>query len=164
MRIDRLVQGGFVSIALATPFVLFQGLPFIRPPMQMENTPAPVLDLPLPESESPPRIEPLDPKPRLLIQFSESLQFGIVCPRLRDPIDPEKPKRLTGDEQGRTNNTVIRVDGRDYHFGSNAPGARWISSSATDRGMDDGPAWEAVWELEFGRIRIAQRLDFIMGG
>jgi hypothetical protein len=163
MRVDKVFQVCFAAIALLTPFVLIQGTTFEPPPIPIAQAvtqpePAP------PESEEVPRRQPLDPVPRIHIQFSESQQFGIVCPRIRALIDPGKPKRLTGDERGSTNNTVIRIDGRDYLFGSKAPGARWISMSVSERGVDDGPAWEAVWELEFGLIRVIQSLDLVMTG
>jgi hypothetical protein len=163
MRLDKIFQGCFAGIVIATPFVLFQAARFDPPPVSIAQEPEPALDQ-TPEPDIPVRFEPLDPIPRIQIQFSESAQFGIVIPRWHDPLDDNRPKRLTSDEYGRTNNTVIRVDGRDYHFGSDVPGTRWISSSATDRGLEEGPAWEAVWEAEYGAIRVAQRLDFIVGG
>src|SRR5262249_46922790 len=42
--------------------------------------------------------------------------FGLV---MKDPANPGRWKKLMWDEWGRTNNTVLRVDGRDFLFGHN---------------------------------------------
>src|SRR5438093_11378953 len=70
--------------------------------------------------------EPIDYINRVHVQFSDSQRFGITCPRLRDPNNPELPKRLTRDPRGITNNTCIRIDSYEYLYGIEIPGVRWL--------------------------------------
>src|SRR5262245_41211336 len=69
--------------------------------------------------------EPDDYINRIHVQFSDSQRVGIICPRLRDPRNPEQPKRLTRDERGITNNTCVRIDGYEYLYGIEIPGVRY---------------------------------------
>jgi hypothetical protein len=74
----------------------------------------------------PPKIEPLDYINRIHVYFTEETQrFGIVCPRLRDPLDEERPLRLTGEARGGgpTNNTCVSIEGYEYMFGREVPGS-----------------------------------------
>jgi RNA polymerase sigma factor (sigma-70 family) len=76
-----------------------------------------------------PTIEALDDANRIHVEFSEQQRFGIVCPKLRDPRNPDKPKMLTRDERGITNNTVVRIEGYEYLFGVEIPGVRWVKEN-----------------------------------
>ncbi|MBL8798315.1 MAG: hypothetical protein JNM56_30755 [Planctomycetia bacterium] len=113
--------------------------------------------------------EPLDWINRIHVQFSEQQRFGIVCPRLHDPKNPEKPKLLTRDERGITNNTCIRVEGYEYLFGQEIPGVRYVRDDGKIwkelpvPGKDRGRAWQSVMEIEYGRIRIAQTVEIVVG-
>jgi hypothetical protein len=49
--------------------------------------------------------------------LSEKMRFGLVLPKERDPRIPGKYKRLTYEENGTTNNTVVRLDGVEHLFG-----------------------------------------------
>lgn len=116
-----------------------------------------------------PRIEPLDYINRVHVQFSEQQRFGIVCPRLRDPRNPELPKKLTRDERGATNNTMVRIEGYEYMFGVEIPGTRFVREKGKLMkevpipGKDKDRAWQAVWESEFGRLRVTQSAEIIVG-
>jgi RNA polymerase sigma factor (sigma-70 family) len=76
-----------------------------------------------------PTIESLDNVNRIHVQFSEQQRFGLVCPKLRDPRNPDRPKMLTRDERGITNNTVVRIEGYEYLFGVEIPGVRWVKEN-----------------------------------
>src|SRR5947208_97708 len=75
-------------------------------------------------AEEPAKIEPLDNIDRILVKFNEEMRFGIACPELRDPRNAEKPKLLTRDERGITNNTCFRIEGYEFLFGVEIPGSR----------------------------------------
>src|SRR5690242_9606954 len=109
MKRTVVLEGCFAGLVVLTPFVLFHQAVF-DPPLATV-VPLGVVEPP-PPPDRPPRVEPLDPIPRVLPRFSETEQFGIICPRLTD--EHGRPKRLTQDERGSTNNTLVRIDGRDY--------------------------------------------------
>jgi len=112
---------------------------------------------------------PIDWINRIHVQFSDSQRFGIVCPRLRDPNNPDKPKRLTRDERGVTNNTCIRVEGYEYLFGHEIPGIRYVRDQGRIwkelpvAGKDKSRAWQSVMEIEYGKIRVAQSVEIVVG-
>ncbi|MBL8798535.1 MAG: sigma-70 family RNA polymerase sigma factor [Planctomycetia bacterium] len=111
-----------------------------------------------------------DPTPRLRLAFSQSQRFGIVCTQLRDPLDPERWKRLTREENGLTNNTCFRIDGLDYLFGVEVPGVRWARDRNNKPIRDvklDEHTWQAAVEVldQGGKpaIRITQTVQLIRG-
>jgi hypothetical protein len=68
----------------------------------------------------------IDPNPLVRLRFHDgkspdgfnitdaTMCFGLEMP---NPANPREPKKLMWDALGRTNNTCVRVDGRDYLFG-----------------------------------------------
>ncbi|OAI45876.1 hypothetical protein AYO44_02450 [Planctomycetaceae bacterium SCGC AG-212-F19] len=116
-----------------------------------------------------PKIEPIDYINRVHVQFSDSQRFGLVCPKLRDPRKAEKPKILTRDERGITNNTIVRIEGYEYLYGIEIPGVRYVKDKGKIMkevpipGKDKDRAWQSIWESEFGRIRITQSVEIIIG-
>jgi hypothetical protein len=120
-------------------------------------------------SHTTPSMGPIDNIKRIHVQFSDSQRFGLVCTRLRDPRNPDKPKLLTRDERGLTNNTCIRIEGYEYLFGHEIPGVRWVKEGG--RIMKEQPiankdrdrAWQSTMEVEFGRIRITQSVEIVVG-
>src|SRR5262249_43555777 len=200
------------------------------------------------ESPTPEYLKPLDIDNRIEVRFSEQQRFGITCPKLADPRNPQKPKLLTRDERGITNNTCIRIEGYEYLYGLEIPGVRYVkekgkimkevpiagrprdydafvkkqpkasaeqiaawiidldsneftvrtkatdelrkhvlqAAPALEKALNDKPslevrqriedllaerdrlvvkdfAWQSVWESEFGRIRITQSVEIILG-
>jgi hypothetical protein len=115
------------------------------------------------------KIEPIDTINRIHVQFSDSQRFGIVCPRLRDPRNPDKPKLLTRDERGITNNTCLRIEGYEYLFGQEIPGVRWVREHGKTMkeqpipGKDKDRAWQSTMEVEYGRIRVTQSVEIVVG-
>jgi hypothetical protein len=120
-------------------------------------------------NERVPRIEPIDFINRVHVQFNEGQRFGLVCPRLRDPRNPEVPKKLTRDDRGATNNTAVRIDGFEYIFGAEIPGTRYVREKGKLMkevpipGKDKDRAWQTAWESEFGRTRITQSVELVVG-
>jgi len=120
---------------------------------------------------SPKKLTPDDYINRIHVQISDSQRFGIVCPRLRDPQNPDKPKKLTRDERGLTNNTCFRIEGYEYLFGHEIPGVRYVRENGkvmkeipiADRNGAKGRAWQSVMEVEFTQVRITQTVEIVVG-
>jgi hypothetical protein len=56
-------------------------------------------------------------KPSLGVGFTDDGRWGLTALDQKDPKNDKKNKRLTFDDRGATNNTVIRVDRYEYVFG-----------------------------------------------
>jgi hypothetical protein len=99
-----------------------------------------------------------DANPRL--EFAPNpngnLRFGLVMTRERDPKEAGKFKRLTYDENGRSNNTCVKIDGAEYLFGMR-PG-RLVS----DRTQPERHAWKSEWAYDEG-VRVTQVVQIVPG-
>jgi len=103
------------------------------------------------------------------VSFTEETQrFGVMALRLRHPLYPEKPKQLTRNERGTTNNTVVRIEGYEFIFGreSAGSGVRW----ARNKGRTLKEIWSpdkrkcySVMDYETERIRVTQTVQIVVG-
>lgn len=92
-----------------------------------------------------------------------TLRFGLLMPRAKDPTDPRKKKKLTFDEWGRSNNTCLRIDGKEVLF-ADAEGT-WVErykrlgkDKKTQRDLD---GFDSVWK--FRDVEVAQHVEVIPG-
>jgi hypothetical protein len=114
----------------------------------------------------------IDPTPRLALHWHTaaddivpypSMTFGLVMASEKDPGNPKRWKRLTFDEQGRTNNTVVRLDGKELILGQGT--GRW-KQPASPVGPDgqgrarDGQS--ATW-LYDGNVEVTQTVMIVPG-
>lgn len=104
------------------------------------------------------------------VEFTrESSRFGVVCNKLRDPINTEERKKLTRDQRGMTNNTVFRVDGYEYLFGHEIPGVRWVRDQnklmreATIPGVATDRGWRSIMFDENHKFQIEQQVEIVPG-
>jgi hypothetical protein len=117
----------------------------------------------------------LDPEPYIAIRFHDgprednvkmkgaSMRFGLVMLRAKDPTQADRLKRLTFDEWGRSNNTCVRVDGKDFLFGE-APG-QWLERAAR-LGKEDGrqrDGLSSTWVLDGPRLQVTQVAEVVAG-
>jgi hypothetical protein len=129
----------------------------------------------------PPRTEeaaaaevPIDPNPYIEVRFHDgkkgddadralpdpTMRFGLMMPREKDPAVPDKMKRLTYDEFGRTNNTCLRIDGSEYLFGSlGSRSGKWIQLQEKSK----AGGTESVWELPYKKIAVRQIVEVVAG-
>ena len=112
---------------------------------------------------------PIDYINRIHVQFSDSQRIGLCCPKLRDPKNPDEPKRLTRDIRGVTNNTCMRIDGYEYLFGHPIPGIRFVQDHGRlikeipIPGKERDRAWQSAMDVEFHRIRVTQSVEIVVG-
>jgi hypothetical protein len=113
----------------------------------------------------------VDPNPFLEVRFHDgkkgddadralpdpTMRFGLVMLRDKDPAVPDKLKRLTYDEYGRTNNTCLRVDGAEHLLGDRAGDWLQLSGKSKDGGT------ESAWELADKHIVVRQIVDVVAG-
>jgi hypothetical protein len=109
--------------------------------------------------------------PRIAIQFQpENRRFGIQLLNDPDLEDPAKPKRLTYDPAGATNNTCIKIVKKTgnqeqlfEHLFGQAPG-RWAYDQSKRKRLDrvevvKGQKWQSV--MDFDDIRVTQTIAIL---
>jgi hypothetical protein len=110
-----------------------------------------------------------DPDPRIGIQFNdENSRFGIVMLREKDEKAPGGLKRLTSDEQGRNNNTCIKIGESERLFGQK-PGRWYSEADGKRRGAGKltettkGRSWESDWYYPDEHILVRQIVKIVRG-
>jgi hypothetical protein len=102
-----------------------------------------------------------DPEPRLKV--IESLKrkgcFGLLLPRQRDPKYPEKAKRLTYQEDGSGNNTIVKIDDFEYYFGRQEASNRLKKFQV----MKDGRGMVAGMDFGAERIYVEEHVEIVPG-
>jgi hypothetical protein len=119
-------------------------------------------------------IDGSDPTATRTAEWEPSMRFGLVMLKEDDPKHPGRAKRLTFEEKGLTNNTVVRLDGHEWIFGDrpfrplsgpplreNWPG-RWLNQDVPlatnpERGR------KSVWVYEEPKIHVTQIVEIVPG-
>ncbi len=85
----------------------------------------------------------------------------------RDPDNPEKFKRLTYDEHGKSNNTIIKIDGFEYKFGNVTPSNVWGGHRGRLKQMPitsgGRRGWESTMEFTGEKIEVVQHVEIVPG-
>lgn len=111
-------------------------------------------------------VKPLDDEDRIALQFDDAQNIGLSIVRLKDPNHPDKPKKLTRNERGNTNNTQVKIDGIRYVFGVEAAGAHWARKNGKivkEVSSADGRKWTSIMEYDGERIRVTQTVEIVVG-
>jgi hypothetical protein len=104
------------------------------------------------------------------------MRFGLVTLQERDPRNPSRDKRLTFEEKGFTNNTVVRLDANDWLFGERPfrdkdgpvgswPG-RWKERDVplgTDSEGRERQGKKSVWIYDHEQVVITQTVEIVGG-
>lgn len=100
-----------------------------------------------------------DPEPRLIFNPHPqgNLRFGLIMTKETDPRHPEKPKKLTYEENGGSNNTCVKIDGAEHIFG------RKPGRLVTQRKEADRHAWMAAWHYDESDIQVTQMVQIVPG-
>jgi hypothetical protein len=110
-----------------------------------------------------------DPDPRISVRLDPARErFGVEMTQEKDPDDPERFKRLTYDDRGKSNNTIIKIDDYEYKFGEETPsnvwgggrGGRWKQVAITEGGRR---AWESTMEFRAQKIEVVQHVEIVPG-
>ena len=102
----------------------------------------------------------IDPEPRVAYAYGPNMRFGVSV--VRDRAGKPIKDLLTFAPNGRTNTTVVRIDGKDQEFGGNA--GKWtdkevkVPADAT-RGARDGT--KSTWTV--GGLRFTQIVEIVAG-
>ncbi|MHB1424034.1 MAG: hypothetical protein ACYC3I_12730 [Gemmataceae bacterium] len=108
-----------------------------------------------------------DAQPRINVRFDPKTErFGLEMTQEKDPNNSERPKKLTYDEHGKSNNTVIKIDGFEYKFGTETPsniwgGRRRLKHVAITSG--GRRAWESTMEFGSENIEVVQHVEIVPG-
>ncbi len=108
-----------------------------------------------------------DPHPLIQVSFDSATErFGLEMTREKDPDDPDQFKKLTYDERGKSNNTVIKIDEYEYKFGKVTPSNVWAGNgrmkqvAITSSGRR---AWEATMEFRAQKVEVVQHVEIVPG-
>jgi hypothetical protein len=124
--------------------------PVAPEPPEPEEPPPP----PPPQVLVPPP-SPIDPTPRIRVDFRADGRFGVQT-TTGDPDDPtDDNKRLTYDTNGGTNNTRVHVDGATPLYG----GAEGRITQPIHRGVDG----KTVCRWKYREVEVEQQVELVAG-
>lgn len=112
--------------------------------------------------------EPYDYDNRISVSFGDNQRFGIAIPGLKDPRYPEKPKLLTRNERGETNNTRVSIDGFKPIWGSKSVGSGYVWAREKGKVMKEVRSQQdrkivSIMDYENERIRVTQSVEIVVG-
>jgi hypothetical protein len=123
--------------------------------------------------ETTPAGEPIDPleaalkgmtikntEPRLIIRYTDEMRFGLEMANVPDPKNPDKFKRLTYEETGSSNNTIVKIDGYEFYFGEKTPNNVWRKHREPTR---SGRGMQSTMEFRRERVFVTQHVEIVPG-
>ncbi|HZY85202.1 MAG TPA: hypothetical protein VFE78_10255, partial [Gemmataceae bacterium] len=122
----------------------------------------------------------IDDRPRIAIHFHDrkekevrrdpaTMRFGLEMLGEPGPAAADLHKRLTFDRWGRTNNTCVRIDGRETLFGHNLRGklaGQWVEREAslgTDETGRRREGLRSTWLWSGPKIQLTQQVEVVPG-
>ncbi|HEY7329451.1 MAG TPA: hypothetical protein VH592_17565 [Gemmataceae bacterium] len=110
-----------------------------------------------------------DPEPRIAVHFdSERERFGVEMTQEKDPDNEDRFKRLTYDDRGKSNNTIIKIDNYEYKFGETTPTNVWAGGRGGRRKQVEitsggRHAWESTMEFNTQKVEVVQHVEIVPG-
>jgi hypothetical protein len=107
-----------------------------------------------------------DPEPRIGVRFdADTERFGIEMTQEKDPQNPDKFKRLTFDDHGKSNNTVIDIDGFEYKFGEKSGNNRWSGPKGSwkQRPIPNRKGWTSTMFFSTAKVEVTQHVEIVPG-
>jgi hypothetical protein len=110
-----------------------------------------------------------------LAAWEPSMRFGLTT--VETGRANGRPKRLTYEDDGTTNNTCIRLDGNEWLFGERPfrrpngsysgrwPG-RWLvrdDTAVADSNREGRTHWRSIWVYDAQRVEITQDVELVAG-
>jgi hypothetical protein len=105
-----------------------------------------------------------DSEPKLDVEFSDRMRFGVMMHGVPDPRPEyhDKSKRLTYEEQGLSNNTIVKIDGSEYYFGTTTPTSKWVKKKVKiDKKGRHG--WVSIMDFNREKVRVTQHVEIVPG-
>ena len=112
----------------------------------------------------------IDPDPYVFLQFHDkgddklpqpTMRFGLLA---RDAKNSDRRQKLTFDKHGRSNNTVVRLDGKEAIFGQ--PPGEWVEMRGKLKGETAGRPRDGLassWLLPDGKLKVTQEAEIVAG-
>jgi hypothetical protein len=102
-----------------------------------------------------------DPKDKYV--GAATMTFGLTLSRAAGTTDGRKPRRLTYEARGRTNNTCYRLDGREFLLGYE--GGHWQTLRAAPAPGDSPkrPNCRSLWLHQDAPVAITQSVSIVRG-
>ncbi|HMC67457.1 MAG TPA: hypothetical protein VKI65_21155, partial [Gemmataceae bacterium] len=110
-------------------------------------------------------VDLVDHEPRIAVQFNEEKRFGVVMLREKDEANPAQYKRLTRFEDGRSNNTCVKIDRHEYLFGQAPSHGNWAKDGRhplKQVELQKGRRWMSVFDFN-DSIRATQLVEIAPG-
>jgi hypothetical protein len=107
-----------------------------------------------------------DPDPLINVRFdNDTERFGLEMTKERDPENPDKFKRLTFDDHGKSNNTVINIDGFEYKFGTKTNTNRWGGprGSWKQKPIPNRKGWTSTMDFTSEKVQVVQHVEIVPG-
>jgi hypothetical protein len=101
-----------------------------------------------------------DTEPLLTLRYNKDMKFGLEMSKEPDPRNPDKFKKLTYEEAGDSNNTIIKIDGYEYYFGENTPTNKWVRGEMRKE-IKNGMLSSMNFTRE--RVRVTQHVQIVPG-
>ncbi len=99
-------------------------------------------------------------RPLLSVEFNDDARFGITMRDTPDPTNPKQNKRLTWGLRGESNNTRVKIDGRDPLFGdTKVQGNNWVGARL--RTVVRGRAWRSTMRFGESRVDVTQNVMLV---
>ncbi len=114
------------------------------------------------------KYEVSDPEPRINVRFDGATErFGLEMTQEKDPDNPDQFKRLTYDDHGKSNNTIVKIDGYEFKFGQTTPNnvwggsrGRWKQKPIAGSGRK---GWESTMEFRGEKVEVVQHVEIVPG-
>jgi hypothetical protein len=104
-----------------------------------------------------------DANPKLALGFNPQRRFGIQMVGVPDPRSPDKLKRLTAYADGKSNNTIVRIDGADYRFGNPTPTNRWPPGYDSVPLPNNRRGRTSIMDFTEEKVRVKQHVEIVPG-
>jgi hypothetical protein len=110
-----------------------------------------------------------DNEPLLGVQFSDQMRFGLVMEKEFDPRPAlaDRKKRLTFEELGLSNNTIVKISNYEYWFGAETPTNRWVTDrkgkSRKKVKIENRLGWLSEMDFTRDKVRVTQHVEIVPG-
>jgi hypothetical protein len=107
-----------------------------------------------------------DPDPRIAVRFDEETErFGLEMTKEDDPRYRDKHKKLTFDDHGKSNNTIIKIDSFEYKFGNKTPNNVWGGRGGIlkQKPIPGRKGWTSTMEFTSEKVQVVQHVEIVPG-